>query len=202
MANWNDYLAGLGPTRFLEAVRTLFDNEATRVAAPPATKVGVFVAGGAAVHFWTRVGRVTDDVDAEFSQRYLPGEDIVRFQDEAGVARGLYIDRQYNPMFALLHEDYVERAVAAAGALGDNPVFDIHVLAPLDLAISKVGRWSTDDQLDVEALAKAGLLDADELDAKAHEALSTAVGFNVRMVEINIMEAVDCVRRATPRPGV
>lgn len=105
-------------------------------------------------------------------------------------------------MFALLHEGYVERAMPAAGVLGENPVFDLHVLSPVDLAISKVARWSPVDQSDVRALAEAGLVDADELEQLATEALSTAVGINGNMVAINLNEAVESVRQVSPRPGI
>lgn len=200
MPEWEFYLRQLASTPFMEAVRALFDREAAKFETPPA-RVGVYLAGGAGVHFWTR-RRVSGDVDAEFTQRYLPGDEMLVFKDVAGEERGVYIDRQYNPMFALMHEDYRDRAVPAGPALGGAPVFDIRVLAPVDLAISKLARWSPTDQEDVSALAEAGLLDADELEVRAREALVSAIGMNPRMVEINLNEALDRVRQSRPRLGV
>ena len=199
MNDWESHLASLQSTPLLVAIQELFDREASRIE-PRTAPIMVYVAGGAAVHFWTRA-RVTGDVDAEFATRYLPSETIVIYRSPDGEDKPVYIDRQYNSMFGLLHEDYRENAFRVGERLGGGRVFDIHVLSPLDLAISKVVRWAENDQEDVMELARQGLLDPDELEAKANEALATAVGFNARMVAMNITDAVDHVRRLRTAPS-
>lgn len=126
-----------------------------------ARPVRMFVAGGAAVHFYTGE-RVSVDVDAVFSRRVALPEGLdVSWRDEDGAARLLYFDRQYNDTLGLLHGD----AHADSTPLrleGWNPkVLDVRLLSPLDLAVSKLDRWSAQDQQDVAALARAGLIDAD-----------------------------------------
>ncbi|MGB3391916.1 MAG: DUF6036 family nucleotidyltransferase [Stenotrophomonas sp.] len=192
-------MAKLQSTPLLEAIRELFDREAARIEVPR-EPIKVYIAGGAAVHFWTRA-RVSTDVDAEFSTRYVPGEDIVLYRASNGEELPVYIDRQYNPMFALLHENYQVNAVPVGADLGGGRAFDIRVLAPVDLAISKLGRWAGHDQEDVMSLAVMGLVDPDELRARANEALATAVGLNPRMVAVNLAEAVAHVRRLHPAPS-
>src|SRR6202044_790204 len=67
--------------------------------------IKMYVAGGAAMHFYTGE-RVSNDVDAVFSKRIaLPSELEVAYQDPDGAARLLYFDRQYNDTLALMHED-------------------------------------------------------------------------------------------------
>lgn len=199
MKDWESHLAKLQATPLLEAIRELFDREASRIEAPR-EPIKVYIAGGAAVHFWTRA-RVSTDVDAEFGTRYVPGDDIVLYRNSTGEDLPVYIDRQYNPMFALLHEAYQVNAVPVGARLGGGRAFDIHVLAPVDLAISKLARWAEHDQEDVMSLARLGLIDPDELRAKADEALATAVGLNTRMVTMNVTEAVDHVHRLRPASG-
>lgn len=199
MKDWESHLAKLQSTPLLEAIGELFDREASRIQTPR-EPIKVYIAGGAAVHFWTRT-RVSADVDAEFGARYVPGDDIVLYRSSAGEELPVYIDRQYNPMFALLHEDYQVNAVSAGARLGGGRAFDMHVLAPVDLAISKLARWAEHDREDVTSLARFGLIDADELQAKTDQALATAAGLNPRMVAVNLTEAVDHVRRVRPASG-
>lgn len=81
---------------YLEAVRELFDRQSDLV--QQNRTVAVFIAGGAAVHWWTRE-RVTGDVDAEFGSRFVPDDTTVRYMDN-GIARVVYLDRNFNPMMA------------------------------------------------------------------------------------------------------
>jgi hypothetical protein len=146
-----------------------------------ARPVRMFVAGGAAVHFYTGE-RVSVDVDAVFSRRVvLPDGLDVSWRDEDGAARLLYFDRQYNDTLGLLHEDAQAESTPLYLGGWDPELLDVRLLSPLDLAVSKLGRWSTQDQQDVAALALAGLIDADGLEARATEALAIYVGDTARL---------------------
>ncbi len=70
---------------------------------------------------------------------------------------------------ALIHPDYEQDAVDLDSVLSDR--LRVRVLSPVDLALSKLARWGARDQSDVETLARAGLLSADALRARADEAL-------------------------------
>ena len=73
--------------------------------------VKVFLAGGMAVHLYT-AGRVTTDVDAEFGARLLlPNDLAVEIALEDGTPQLVYLDTNYNPTFALMHEDYQNDAI-------------------------------------------------------------------------------------------
>jgi hypothetical protein len=166
----------------------------------PPKPVPVLIAGGAAVHLYTGA-RVSKDLDAEFLARMLRPAVSVTYVDEAGALQSVHLDQAYSATLGLMHEDYVERSQPAPfGA----PGFELRLLAPVDLAISKLARWAAHDQNDVASLAQAGLLDADELDRLANQALSYYVG-NTTPVKRNIVEAVELVRaRATGKkpPGM
>jgi hypothetical protein len=63
--------------------------------------------------------------------------------------------------------------------------FDVRVLSPVDLAVSKLARYADPDQEDIKALARAGLLDSTELRRRAEEALARYIG-RVKDVGISI----------------
>jgi hypothetical protein len=180
---------------YLAAVRELFDRQADLVQHDRA--IAVFIGGGAAFIWWPRV-RVTGDVDAEFGSRFVPDDTTVRYTDN-GIARLVYLGRNFNPMMGLMHEDYQENAVPVGNALGGKGRFDIRVLSPVDLAVSKLARWAEADRGDVSALAERGLIDADEFERKAMQALESASGINRALVEVNVREAVADVRRINQR---
>lgn len=52
-----------------------------------------------------------------------------------------------------MHEDYLDRAVTTPWSASG---FKVMMLAPVDLAISKLSRWAEHDQADVRSLIDAG----------------------------------------------
>ncbi len=142
----------------------------------------VGVAGGAALHFYTGA-RISKDIDAKVMARVLldPSDLQVAYRGEDGRARLLYFDTQYNDSFALLHEDAYDdaRPIALEGV--DPRRLSVKLLTPLDLAVSKLARFSDQDQDDVRALARARLIDAAALRRRAEEALPGYVGNLIRI---------------------
>ena len=104
--------------------------------------IKMYVAGGAAMHFY--IGeRISNDVDAVFSKLIaLPGDLEVTYQDSDGAARLLYFDRQYNDSFALMHEDAHDDSVPLTLKEIDASVLEVRLLSALDLAVSKISRFS------------------------------------------------------------
>ncbi|XAI97228.1 hypothetical protein [Dolichospermum phage Dfl-JY45] len=152
--------------------------------------VDVYVAGGMAVHLYTGV-RVTADVDAEFGCRVLlPAGLSVSVDDGSDLPLGMYFDTNYNPMFSLLHEDYQRDAVEVPLGLR---YFRVRVLAPVDLALSKVARYAENDRQDIAALAAAGLVSSEALSRRGEEALVAYIG-NTQAAHGNLESAVACVR--------
>lgn len=149
--------------------------------APQALPVRMYIAGGAALHFYTGE-RVSNDVDAAFSHRIaLPDDLDVAYRDADGGARLLYFDRNYNDTLTLLHEDSREASQPIALPGVDAGVLDVRLLSPLDLAVSKLGRFSSQDRDDIAALARHGLIDAPALRQRAEAALTAYVGNTQRV---------------------
>ena len=171
---------------------------ATKVEGLPATKaeglpIAMYVAGGAAQLFYTGA-RVSEDIDASFSRRILLPDNLeVAYVDADGAARVLYFDRQYNESFALLHEDVHHDSLPVKIDGVDSAIIDVRAFAPVDLAVSKIARFADHDQDDIRALARAGLIMADEVRERAEQALGNYVG-NLASVKTSIRLACALVR--------
>jgi hypothetical protein len=74
---------------------------------------------------------------------------------------------------------------------------DVRVLTPVDLAVSKLGRFSDQDRADIAALARRGLVHASDLERRAMEALDTYVG-DTQRVPGNIASAVKIISANGP----
>lgn len=153
--------------------------------------VNVYLAGGMAVHLYT-ASRVTTDVDAEFGSRvFIPSDLIVNVTLEDGTEQAVYFDTNYNSSFALMHEDYRDAALALD--LGTAHI-KLHVLSPLDLAVSKIARFADNDKEDIAALVRLGLTTADEIEHRATSALGGYVG-GLAMLRLNLRDALALARQ-------
>jgi hypothetical protein len=121
--------------------------------------------------------RTSKDVDAAFSHRIVLPEDLeVSYRDADGAARLLYFDRQYNDTFALMHEDARADSLPLPLKDLDARVLEVRLLSALDLAVSKVSRFSSQDREDINSLARHGLIQSAPLRRRAEEAARAYVG--------------------------
>jgi hypothetical protein len=205
--NWNFAVRPEAYTRpeYVAAFRGLAARiaESLKDVPPGALPIRMYVAGGAALHFHTGE-RVSVDVDAAFSRRIALPEGLdVAYRDEDGAARLLYFDRQYNDTLGLMHEEAHDDSIPLTLEGIDPRVLDVRILTPVDLAVSKLARFSEQDRADIAALARRGLLGASGLEARALEALEICVGDTQRL-RGNIASAVRIVetsnsKRRSPR---
>jgi hypothetical protein len=145
-----------------------------------------------AVHLYV-ASRVTGDVDIEFSRRMILPDDLaVEVALEDGRPQLLYLDTNYNPTFALMHEDYQDDAIPVDLGTGR---LRVRVLSPVDLAVSKVARLADCDRRDIEALARHGLVGPEDLEARARGALVNYVGGQAILLK-KLDMAITIVRQA------
>jgi len=164
---------------FLEIARRI--SESLKSLPKNALPIRMYVAGGAALHFHTGE-RATQDIDATFSRRIaLPDNLEVSYRDADGAAQLLYLDRQYSDTLALIHEDaYRDSKPLALPGLESN-VLDVRLLTPTDLAVTKIGRFTSQDRDDIAALAQRGLVHPASLRKRAEEAVGNLVGDTTRL---------------------
>jgi hypothetical protein len=163
---------------YVEALRTLLARiaESLNQVAKSVLPIRMYVAGGAALHFYTGE-RVSRDVDAAFSHRIALPENLeIAYRDADGAARLLYFDHQYNDSLSLMHEDAYEDSLPLALAGIDPHVLDVRLLAPLDLAVSKLSRFSAQDRSDIMSLVRHRHIRAAALRERAQQALGGYVG--------------------------
>jgi Nucleotidyltransferase of unknown function (DUF6036) len=163
---------------YLAAFTELVQRIAAPLSALPrrSLPIKMYVAGGAAMHFYTGE-RISKDVDAVFSKRIaLPSDLEVTYRDPDGAARLLYFDRQYNDTFALMHEDAHDESVPLTLKRIDASILDVRLLSALDLAVSKISRFSSQDRDDITSLGKHGLIKSAALRRRANEAMANYVG--------------------------
>ncbi|MBS0316972.1 MAG: hypothetical protein JSR49_07610 [Proteobacteria bacterium] len=70
----------------------------------------------------------------------------------------------------------------------------VYVLAPVDLAVSKIARFADNDKEDIAALVRLGLTTADEIEQRAIPALAGFVGGQA-MLRLNLRDAVALARK-------
>lgn len=182
---------------YLEAFRTIISRieRALKTAGTKLTEpVKMYVAGGAALHFYTGA-RISEDIDATFSRRVILPQDLeVTYRDRDGTPRLLYFDRQYNDTLGLLHENADIDSLPLNLQGVDDHVIDVRLLSPTDLAVSKISRFGEEDQNDIRLLAAAGLLDVKEFRKRAEEALVGYVGASDG-VRLSIKLACEIIRK-------
>lgn len=180
-------------TPFAQATKTLFEKLLSRL--PQQSPVVAYIAGGVAIHFYT-ASRVSGDIDAHFSRHLeIPKDLYIEVKSDKGIPQLLHFDRNYNSTFALMHEDYEIDSVEVPFGF---PNMHVRVLAPVDLAVSKIARFLDHDKSDIQALVAHGLTTAAAIERRADEAVGGFVG-DKTMLMINIREAVDMARAAELR---
>lgn len=165
---------GRADPAYFAAFKSLVRRLGASVKSGTAEVLPIYVAGGAAMHFYTGA-RISDDVDAAFGGRLLLPSDLqVLYRDSQGKPRTLYFDPNYSETFALMHEDSHQDALPLAlpGVAGVR----VFLLQPVDLALSKLARFADIDRADILQLAKDGLITAKALRQRGEQALPGYVG--------------------------
>jgi len=143
----------------------------------------VIVFGGCAVHIHTQ-SRGSADVDAEVASHGcadrseiigLLGDDAYAFFDEEGVSQMLELDLSFNTTLGPLHEDYEDRVIRLT-TQSDIPNVEVYVASPVDVAISKLGRFGDRDQKDIQSLLRLPFVNVNEFERLAREAIGYYVG--------------------------
>ncbi len=158
-------------TSFTEAIYDIFDQISVHNKTVfPNSSSTIYLAGGAAVHFYTNARR-SDDIDAimEPIKPAIP-DHLGTTWDNNGVIESVSFDTTYHPYFGLLAEDYMDRAVHIK-EIGGN--VSLYVLHPIDLVITKVLRYSDADAEDIEHLVRHKEFDIELFKQLVQESLDT-----------------------------
>ncbi|WP_428737668.1 DUF6036 family nucleotidyltransferase [Sulfurimonas sp.] len=135
--------------------------------------VKAYIAGGVAVYLYTQA-RVSDDIDMHIYNKIedFPQDLYITWNDN-GEERKLAYDYTYHEGFGLKHEDFDKRLNHYKTI--DNK-FEIYLLHPLDLIISKIARFEENDEADIKELIAKCNVDKDQLYNLADDAIKVAFG--------------------------
>jgi hypothetical protein len=127
---------------------------------------------------------------------------LATFEGYDGRPAVLYFDPNYNPTFALTHPDFEKSSRPWENFGGGGRKIKVNVLSPVDLAVSKLSRFSDQDREDILTLASLGLITAEALRLRATEAMHYYIGNQVPLrTNIDLIaRAVRDLQPAPPRP--
>lgn len=176
-------------TSFKEAIIEMMEEIAKAIPdSHKHTPVKAYLTGGGAVHYYCN-SRVSDDVDLIMQYTVKIPEDLfVVWLNEEGTLEQVHYDYTYNSTFGLLHEDYEDRAIHMITV--DNK-FEINLLSPEDLIISKLVRFAQNDEEDIQNIIQTGKVDKTLLYELAQDSISVGVGFQKNFVEINLEHVIE-----------
>jgi len=153
-----------------------------------ATYIHLQRAGGAAAS----KARYSEDADIHFVRGQGLADDIVvRYEGADGKEHVLALDRTYSIDIGMHHPDCLVDADHLLDSRSGR--LRLHILKPLDVAVTKVGRFQDHDRYDIAVLARAGLIDAEAFAQRAREALDY-LATDPKPVELNIAEATELIR--------
>lgn len=176
---------------FKNAIYKMMDIIGEQIPNNVAYPIKAYITGGCAVHFYTN-NRVSDDVDLILSHRVkIPDDLSVVWLDEHKNINQIYYDYTYNSTFGLLHEDFEDRAELIK-TIDDK--FEIYILSPIDLIITKISRYASNDEEDINNIIKCCNIDKNLLSKLANDAINVSVAINKNdaLLKLSwIMEEID-----------
>ena len=174
-------------------------SELSRRLGPLAEPLHAWLAGGFAVQFHTQ-HRMSCDVDIKWSRKVPIPPDLQIFEISAPEAPGgtnvVVMDGSFGDAFESFPPEWEQRS-KEVHRFGDMV---LHVIDPVDLAVSKVARFSDRDREDIQAFAERGLVDPDLFARRAEEALVLYVG-DLTFVRRNLADAMQIVSAVEHQPA-
>lgn len=148
--------------------------------------ITIILTGGVAVSLYC-ASRLSKDVDAIFSQHIILPDTLIRYTGPNNKPQTLSWGTNYSATIGLLHPDYEKDAIALNQNTGN---FKLKVLSPVDLAVSKLGRYADNDQRDIHELYISGYLVPADLELRFSEAIPYYTG-NLAQIYHNLRLALE-----------
>lgn len=149
-------------------------------------RVRAYLFGGHAVQLYTG-NRYTRGVDVHFDRRvFIPSDLTVQSTLTDGREHASFINTQFNCRSVLMHPD----ALASSVRLNLNfNKLEIYVLSPLDLAVTKLERFSKLDRQDIIDLLKLELFTVQDMQDRSFQALDNYYG-STKSLKDKVIQAI------------
>lgn len=157
------------------------------------TPVHAYIAGGVAINYHTGY-RMSDDVDVKWSHRVAIPPDMQVFEvanpDDPDDVILVGMDGNFSDTLGSFPPDWEENSPEVC-RVGD---IVLHIMDPVDLAVSKVGRFIERDRDDIKELAAHGLIDIETFKKRVEEALDYYVG-DTTFIKYNVADAIELIEQ-------
>jgi hypothetical protein len=168
---------------FKKAIYKMMEIISTKIPDNIQEPVKAYITGGSAVHFYSG-SRVSDDVDIILSHTVnIPKDLTVIWIDNDDNINQVAYDYTYNPTLGLMHEDYEDRAKLIKAI---DSKFEIYLLSPIDLIISKISRYASNDEKDIENIIDKCDIDKNELYNLAKDTINISVAIDKEFALIKL----------------
>ncbi len=159
------------------AVVRLFERALPILAGKTPGTLKAYIFGGCALHILTNA-RGSADIDAELEIAHgVDRKEVIALfegvpEDYVMDDRDLQVqyDTRFNTSLCPVHEDFTDRAIPLIPNQ-ENAVLQVFVAAPIDLIITKLGRFTDRDHDDIRTLIRARNIDLERLDMLARQAI-------------------------------
>lgn len=155
--------------------------------------VHAYLAGGMAVNFHTG-SRMSRNVEIMWSHRLAVPQDLQIFEvvdpNDPSDIQIVSMDGGVGDHLGSFHSDW-KRDAEEVDCFGDVV---LHVISAIDLAVSKIGRFSERDREDITELASQGLISSKQLEIRGTEAIDCFIGDN-RFMRLTLGDAIEIVKK-------
>ena len=166
--------------------------------------INAYIAGGGAMSFYD-LTRNTLDIDVEIDKRIIiPRIELTQDDMILPNMQKIYIDGNFHPQFGMMSEDYMDNAIPVDifKYEKDNVVIiKPYIFSPIDMILSKLARWSPNDQNDVRLLIENNFVIKEQLEDEIELALMGYIG-NVNMLKFNINECLEMFQNVHPKQDI
>ena len=165
--------------------------------------IDVYISGGSAMSFYIP-NRATLGLDMEVKSNnkkiLIPQLELNHTDMILPNMQKLYIDSVFHPKFYIMSKDYIRNSISVDIFKHEKDnivIIKPHIISPLDLILSKLIRWSANDQNDVYLLIENNCVVKEQLKNEIEVVLTSAtIGYidNANRLNNNINECLDMVQ--------
>ena len=170
--------------------------------------IDVYISGGSAMSFYNPT-RATLGLDIEVKSKnkkvLIPSLELNNADMILPNMHKLYIDSIFHPRFYIMSKDYISNSIPIDifKYEKDNIVtIKPYIISPIDLILSKLSRWSANDQNDVYSLIENHFVVKEQLKDEIELALAfTTIGYidNANKLNNNINECLDMFQKVNSK---
>lgn len=162
--------------------------------------INVYISGGSAMSFYNSTRETLGlDMEVKFQNKkvLIPSLELNHTDIILPNMQKLYIDSIFHPQFYIMSKNYISNSIPIdifKYEKNNIVIIKPYIISPLDLILSKLTRWTPNDQNDVYLLIENHFVIKEQLKDEIELALASAIiGYidNTNRLNNNINECLD-----------